>query len=214
MVVVAAAANHWPNAGGGSSTQAESSGQSVFAHEFSHLRGLPDNYNNPFGDTDRNYTGYWEMMSRGTFNGPGGTHNRWQIPNAGRLRRSARITCSTSRTASDGSTIPAPTRCSLERNTLATQGIAVTRIQARESVPDDGELVGLTVNFGTGGDLAGNVREPGLHGRAALLLPEPLRQLHGAIGSRSSNASATTRSFPVTACSCRRAASAGRRTSG
>ena len=55
----------------------------MFAHEFSHLRGLPDNYNNPFGDTDRNYTGYWEMMSRGTFNGPGGTHNRWQIPNAG-----------------------------------------------------------------------------------------------------------------------------------
>ena len=23
------------------------------------------------------------MMSRGTFNGPGGTHNRWRIPNAG-----------------------------------------------------------------------------------------------------------------------------------
>ena len=45
-----AAANHWPNAGGGTSTQAESSGQSVFAHEFSHLRGLPDNYNNPFAD--------------------------------------------------------------------------------------------------------------------------------------------------------------------
>ena len=78
-----AAANHWPNAGGGTSTQAESSGQSVFAHEFSHLRGLPDNYNNPFADNQRNFTGYWEMMSRGTFNGPGGTHNRWQIPNAG-----------------------------------------------------------------------------------------------------------------------------------
>ena len=26
-------------------------GQSVFAHEFSHLRGLPDNYNNPFAAT-------------------------------------------------------------------------------------------------------------------------------------------------------------------
>ena len=78
-----AAANHWPNAGGGTSTQAESSGQSVFAHEFSHLRGLPDNYNNPFADNERNFTGYWEMISRGTFNGPGGTHNRWQIPNQG-----------------------------------------------------------------------------------------------------------------------------------
>ena len=78
-----AAANHWPNAGGGTSTQAESSGQSVFAHEFSHLRGLPDNYNNPFADNQRAGTGYWEMMSRGTFNGPGGTHNRWQVPNQG-----------------------------------------------------------------------------------------------------------------------------------
>src|SRR5690606_11415811 len=78
-----AAANHWPNGGGGTSTHAESSGQSVFAHEFSHLRGLPDNYNDPFADPDRNYTGYWEMMSRGTCNGPGGTHNRWQVPNAG-----------------------------------------------------------------------------------------------------------------------------------
>ena len=29
----------WPNAGGGSSTQAESSGMSVFAHEFSHILG-------------------------------------------------------------------------------------------------------------------------------------------------------------------------------
>ena len=27
----------WPNAGGGSSTQAESSGMAVFAHEFSHI---------------------------------------------------------------------------------------------------------------------------------------------------------------------------------
>ena len=78
-----AAANHWPNAGGGTSTQAESSGLSVFAHEFSHLRGLPDNYNNPFADNERKFTGYWEMISRGTFNGPGGTHNRWQVPNQG-----------------------------------------------------------------------------------------------------------------------------------
>ena len=94
-----AAANHWPNAGGGTSTQAESSGLSVFAHEFSHLRGLPDNYNNPFADNERNFTGYWEMMSRGTFNGPGGTHNRWQVPNQGGSG-SARTTCSTSRTSS------------------------------------------------------------------------------------------------------------------
>ena len=163
-----AASNHWPNAGGGSSTQAESSGQSVFAHEFSHLRGLPDNYNNPFGDTDRNYTGYWEMMSRGTFNGPGGTHNRWQIPNAGgsalgphhMLHFKNRL-----------GILPADEQVTLERNTLADQGVAVATVQARSSVPDDGELVGVTVNFGTGGDLAGTCANQGYIGDQLFYCP-------------------------------------------
>ena len=155
----AAAANHWPNAGGGSSTQAESSGQSVFAHEFSHLRGLPDNYNNPFADNIRNYTGYWEMMSRGTFNGPGGTHNRWQIPNAG---GSALGPHHTLHFKNQLGVLPADEQVTVERNTLADQGVAVVSVKARSTVPDDGELVGLTVNFGTGGDLAGNCANQGL----------------------------------------------------
>jgi M6 family metalloprotease-like protein len=154
-----AAANHWPNAGGGSSTQAESSGQSVFAHEFSHLRGLPDNYNNPFADNVRSYGGYWEMMSRGTFNGPGGTHNRWQIPNAG---GSALGPHHTLHYKNQLGVVMADEQVTVERNTLADQGIAVVRLQARESVPDDGELAGLTVNFGAGGDLAGNCANQGL----------------------------------------------------
>lgn len=45
----AAASNIWPNAGGGSSTQAESSGMATYAHEFSHLLFIGDNYNNPYG---------------------------------------------------------------------------------------------------------------------------------------------------------------------
>jgi M6 family metalloprotease-like protein len=45
----AAGSSLWPNAGGGSSTQAESSGQSVYAHELSHILGIGDNYNNPYG---------------------------------------------------------------------------------------------------------------------------------------------------------------------
>jgi M6 family metalloprotease-like protein len=155
----AAAANHWPNAGGGSSTQAESSGQSVFAHEFSHLRGLPDNYNNPFADNIRNYTGYWEMMSRGTFNGPGGTHNRWQIPNAG---GSALGPHHTLHFKNQLGVVMADEQVVLERNTLADQGVAVVSVKARSSVPDDGELVGVTVNFGTGGDLAGSCANQGL----------------------------------------------------
>ncbi|KAF2761154.1 M6 family metalloprotease [Pseudovirgaria hyperparasitica] len=75
------AASIWPNAGGGSSTQGESSGAAVYAHELSHLIGIGDNYNNPYGlPARRAYTGPWSMMSRGSFNGPGGPHTRWQIP--------------------------------------------------------------------------------------------------------------------------------------
>ncbi len=140
-----AASNHWPNASGSTSTQAESSGQSVFAHEFSHLRGLPDNYNNPFADTQRNYTGYWEMMSRGTFNGPGGTHNRWQVPNQGGSGLGPHHTLHyknalTALTASE--------QLTLSRDALPTQGLAVVPLKARSSIPN-GDLAGLTVNWTT-----------------------------------------------------------------
>ena len=39
----ASASTIWPNAGGGSSTQAESSGMATYAHELSHLLGVGDN---------------------------------------------------------------------------------------------------------------------------------------------------------------------------
>ncbi|MFW6091305.1 MAG: immune inhibitor A domain-containing protein [Actinomycetota bacterium] len=138
-----AAANHWPNAGGGTSTQAESSGQSVFAHEFSHLRGLPDNYNNPFADNIRNYTGYWEMMSRGTFNGPGGTHNRWQIPNAG---GSALGPHHMLEFKQDLGVLEDEDQVLLERSELLTEGVAVASLKARTAVPD-GDKVGLEVGL-------------------------------------------------------------------
>ncbi|MBW3662891.1 MAG: hypothetical protein KY469_07305 [Actinobacteria bacterium] len=78
----AAAKSIWSHAiPGVMSTQGESDGQSTFAHELSHIFGVLDNYNNPFGNpVRRSYSGPWDMLSRGTFNGPGGTHNRWQIP--------------------------------------------------------------------------------------------------------------------------------------
>ena len=165
-----AAANHWPNANTTpprSSTQAESSGQSVYAHEFSHILGLPDNYNNPFADTDRNYTGYWEMMSRGTFNGPGGTHNRWQVPNQGGSGLGPHHLLHFKNQL--GVLAPAD-QITLERNTLAQQGVAVVELKAREFVPA-GEYAGLTVNFGTGGDLAGDCANQGYTGDLLFYCP-------------------------------------------
>ncbi len=46
----AVATNIWPNASGNNSTEAESSGMAVYAHELSHNLAIPDNYNNPFDD--------------------------------------------------------------------------------------------------------------------------------------------------------------------
>lgn len=63
------------------SIQGENDGAAVFAHELSHIFGVLDNYNNPYANpVQRSYSGPWEMLSRGSFNGPGGAHNRWQIP--------------------------------------------------------------------------------------------------------------------------------------
>ena len=161
-----AAANHWPNAQGGTptrlgtSTQAESSGLSVFAHEFSHLRGLPDNYNNPFLDNERNFTGYWEMMSRGTFNGPGGTHNRWQVPNKGGSGLGPHHLLHFKNQL--GVLTPAD-QITLQRDTLQNDGVAVVRLQSREFSPN-GSLVGLTLDFvagAEGGDLAGTCADQG-----------------------------------------------------
>ena len=150
-----AAANHWPNASGGSTTQAESSGQSVYAHEFSHVRGLPDNYNNPFADNVRNYTGYWEMMSRGTFNGPGGTHNRWQVPNAGGSGLGPHHMVHFKLQLG---VLDLDDQITLDRAGLAEQGIAVMTLQARSSIPDS-DPVALEVGLGSAGYTPGECEE-------------------------------------------------------
>ncbi len=78
----AAAEGIWSHAlPGVLSTQGESDGGAVFAHELSHIFGVLDNYNNPYSvPARRSYTGFWANLSRGSFNGPGGTHQRWRVP--------------------------------------------------------------------------------------------------------------------------------------
>ncbi|GIN84430.1 peptidase M6 [Heyndrickxia sporothermodurans] len=76
-----AAKGIWSSAGGGTSIQGENDGMGTFAHEFGHIMNLGDNYNNPYGvPVSRSYSGPWELMSRGSFNGPGGPHTRWMVP--------------------------------------------------------------------------------------------------------------------------------------
>ncbi|KAG8628928.1 hypothetical protein KVT40_002793 [Elsinoe batatas] len=125
----ASAAAIWPNAGRGSSTQAESSGAATFAHELSHLLGIGDNYNNPYGiPARRSYTGPWSMMSRGSFNGPGGPHTRWQVP---ALQGASMGSLHTVRDKTQLGLLDNSSVLTLSSSTLAASGILTAELTAR-----------------------------------------------------------------------------------
>ena len=116
------------------STQGESDGGSTYAHELSHILGVLDNYNNPYAENpDRSYSGPWDMMSRGTFNGPGGPFERNLIPptqggtmgSHHMLRNKIRM-----------GFIPSAEALTVNQSALDTAGIITGRILQRESPPD------------------------------------------------------------------------------
>jgi M6 family metalloprotease-like protein len=150
-----ASSNIWPNAASGSSIQAESSGMSTFAHEFSHILGIGDNYNNPYSvPPRRDYSGPWDMLSRGTFNGPGGPHSRWLIPaTAGSSMGSEHMLREKMKL---GIVDPASV-LNLTRDGLAGSGVVVATVKAREVVPKAGELSGINLAMGDDRDPACNV---------------------------------------------------------
>jgi hypothetical protein len=111
-------------------TEGENDGSSVYAHEFSHILGVLDNYGNSFATPpQRDYSGPWDMMSRGSFNGPGGNHNRWQIPaTLGATMGSQHMLRNKL-----GMGFLAPTEVMfLDRNVLAQTGPAFADVWARE----------------------------------------------------------------------------------
>lgn len=141
----------WPNAGGGSTTQAESSGMSVFAHELSHVLGIGDNYNNPYGVPPRRaYSGIWEMLSRGTFNGPGGPHSRWMIPATGGASMGAQHML---RNKIKLQMVDEQNVLRLSREALDESGLVVADVTARAIQPGPKGLSGINIELGTG-DLA------------------------------------------------------------
>ena len=62
--------------------QGESSG--TLTHEIVHFAfRVGDNNNNPYAEPyHRVGSGPWDIMDRGSFNGPGGPHRRWVVPAA------------------------------------------------------------------------------------------------------------------------------------
>lgn len=133
----------WPNAGGGSSTQAESSGMATYAHEFSHLLDIGDNYNNPFSKPlRRDYTGPWSMLSRGSFNGPGGPHTRWMIPP---VQGGSMGSLHTVRDKAQLGLVGNESLVLLSREALPSSGIVVARLTARAVAPGATDRMGIRV---------------------------------------------------------------------
>ena len=144
-----ASSNIWPNAAAGSSLQAESSGMSTYAHEFSHILGIGDNYNNPYSvPPRRDYSGPWEMLSRGTFNGPGGPHSRWLIPGTAGSSMGAQHML---RNKMKLGIVDDAAVLKLSRDALAKSGVVLARVTAREVDPDGRRLAGINVTL-DGGD--------------------------------------------------------------
>jgi M6 family metalloprotease-like protein len=147
----ASSSSIWPNASGNTSIEGESSGMSTYAHELTHNLNIGDNYSNPYGTVQqRGFSGMWDMMSRGTFNGPGGPHTRYLIPptqgaslgSQHMLRNKLKLGFLTNANI-----------VRLNRNGLASSGMAVVDVKAREAAPGS-DMSGVQISLdGTVGDM-------------------------------------------------------------
>ncbi|HWK28798.1 MAG TPA: hypothetical protein VNS09_19715 [Solirubrobacter sp.] len=108
--------------------QGESSG--TITHEISHnIFSVGDNNNNPYVTPyHRVGSGTWDMMDRGSFNGPGGPHNRWQVPAQFGASMGAEHTL---RSKLGMGFVPNAAVLRLNRDGLAQSGLAVADVVAR-----------------------------------------------------------------------------------
>jgi len=124
--------------------QGESSG--TITHEIVHFAfHVGDNNNNPYIRPYRRAgSGPWDIMDRGSFNGPGGPHQRWVVP------------------AAEGASMPAGLMLRsrlkfrflgpesvllLTRSELAKSGVAVVDVTARAVEPEQESKAGIIVGL-------------------------------------------------------------------
>lgn len=124
--------------------QGENSG--TITHELGHFAfDIGDNNNNPYIQPYRRVgSGPWDMMDRGSFNGPGGPHTRWVIPAtmgasmpAGLMLRNRMI----------NEFIPDNQVLTLSREGLAKSGIVIATITSRAVEPLPGTFAGVIVRL-------------------------------------------------------------------
>jgi len=124
--------------------QGESSG--TITHELGHLIfRVGDNNNNPYVTPYRRVgTGPWDMMDRGSFNGPGGPHRRWVVPAAEGAAMPAGLML---RNRLAMGFLPSEQVVQLSRDALAASGPAVVRVDARAVEPGQGAYAGILVRL-------------------------------------------------------------------
>lgn len=124
--------------------QGENSG--TITHELGHYAfDTGDNNNNPYAKPYRRAgSGPWDMMDRGSFNGPGGPHKRWVVPPsmgasmpAGLMLRNRLLNGFISKNEV----------LTLSREDLVISGPVVAEITARETDPLPGTFAGIIVRL-------------------------------------------------------------------
>ncbi|MEV6964785.1 peptidase M6 [Hamadaea sp. NPDC051192] len=129
--------------GSSSMRQGESSG--TITHEIAHTFGIADNNNNPYVTPyHRVGSGPWDVMDRGSFNGPGGPHMRWVVP---ATMGAAMPAGQTLRSRMKLGFISDAQVLRLSANALASTGMVVATIKARSAIPGASDLQGLRVEL-------------------------------------------------------------------
>ena len=114
----------------------------TYAHELIAQPRHPGQLQQPVHGTasSATATGMWDMMSRGSFNGPGGQHTRFLIPPTQGSALGSQHNMRNKRFLNfltDGDLLR------LNRDGLAQSGMAVADVTAREVAPDGGEIAGV-----------------------------------------------------------------------
>ncbi len=122
--------------------QGESSG--TITHEIVHFAfKVGDNNNNPYAQPYRRVgSGPWDIMDRGSFNGPGGPHRRWVVPAAEGASMPAGLML---RSKLKFSFVGDREVLKLSRDDLAKSGLAVATVTARAVEPGPDSFAGITV---------------------------------------------------------------------
>ena len=122
--------------------QGESSG--TITHEIAHFAfRTGDNNNNPYATPYRRVgSGPWDIMDRGSFNGPGGYHRRWVVPATEGASMPAGLTL---RNRMRFEFVRPDQVVRLSRDGLARSGLVVAKVMARAIEPTAGTYAGIVV---------------------------------------------------------------------